>query len=292
MAIRVVLAVPLTVLLAVGAPAPSGLRSAPITASVDASSVERPRGAPGRRQDRLGARRGRGGFAAAERAEADRQAGGEQSGQPPEVAPSHPVDQTRLPARSPPCHADRKATGRRSRPPEGRVSLLTSAAVTALYDLMLMLDPTAPDERHEEIVRDARSMIEADGELVGSHDWGTRRMAFEIDHRREAGYHLFQFDGAPDLLERLDQRLKIIDGVLRFRIIRLKPGSPPPPVPDRESLAAPRGRRGADRRRSRAAADAPAGAGAAARGRRGLSFPASGLPLPQVTSHVPRAPPV
>jgi small subunit ribosomal protein S6 len=129
--------------------------------------------------------------------------------------------------------------------------------VAALYDLMLMLDPNAPDERHEEIVRDVRSTIEANGELVGSHDWGTRRLAYEIDHRREAGYHLFQFDGPRDLLTELDRRLKIMDGVLRFRTIRLKPGSPPPPVPDRE----------APRRReegveptvaaARAAADAP-----------------------------------
>lgn len=131
--------------------------------------------------------------------------------------------------------------------------------MTALYDLMLMLDPTAPDERQDEIVREVQSMIESGGQLVGSHDWGTRRLAYEIDHRREAGYHLFQFEGSQELLEHLDGRLKIIDGLLRSRVIRLKPGSPPPPTPDRE----------APRRReegveptvaaARAAADAPPG---------------------------------
>ena len=127
----------------------------------------------------------------------------------------------------------------------------------ALYDLMLMLDPNAADERHDEIVAEARSMIEQGGELVGSHDWGNRRLAYEIDHRRDAGYHLFQFEGPPELLERLDRSLKIADGVLRFRIIRLKPGSPPPPVPDRET---PRRREEAEPTvaAARAAADAPA----------------------------------
>jgi small subunit ribosomal protein S6 len=137
--------------------------------------------------------------------------------------------------------------------------LIRSAPVAALYDLMLMLDPTAPEERHEEIVRDVRSMIESDGSLIGVHDWGTRRLAYEIDHRREAGYHLFQFEGERPLLERIDQRLKIMDGVLRFRTIRLKAGSPPPPTPDRE---APRRREdGAEPTvaASRAAADAPTG---------------------------------
>jgi small subunit ribosomal protein S6 len=100
-----------------------------------------------------------------------------------------------------------------------------------LYDLMLMLDPNAPEERQGEIVSNVRSRIESAGTLVGVHDWGTRRMTFEIDHRPDAAYHLFQFEGEKDLLDDLDHNLKITDGVLRFRIIRLKPGSPPPPSP-------------------------------------------------------------
>ena len=99
------------------------------------------------------------------------------------------------------------------------------------YDLMLMLDPTAPEGRGEQILGDVRSMIESSGALIGEHDWGIRKMSFEIRHRQDAHYELFQFEGDNDLLERLDHTLKITDGVLRFRIIRLKPGSPPPPAP-------------------------------------------------------------
>ncbi len=129
--------------------------------------------------------------------------------------------------------------------------------MATLYDLMLMLDPNASDERQDEIAAEVRSAIESDGELVGAHDWGTRRLAYEIDHRGEAGYRLFQFEGPRELLERLDRSLKITDGVLRFRIIRLKPGSPPPPTPDRDGS-----RRRDDEAQptvaaARAAADAP-----------------------------------
>lgn len=133
--------------------------------------------------------------------------------------------------------------------------------MAALYDLMLMLDPTAPDDRHDEIVRELRSIIEADGRLVGAHDWGTRRLAYEIDHRREAGYHLFQFTGPSELLQRLDRSLKLSDGVLRFRVIRLKPGSPPPPTPDREGARRREEPAEATVAAARAAADAPPAAG-------------------------------
>jgi small subunit ribosomal protein S6 len=94
--------------------------------------------------------------------------------------------------------------------------------------------------------------------MLGVHEWGVRRMAFEIDHHAEAEYRLYQFSGDNDLLERLRHSLKIMDGVLRFRIIRLKPGTPPP-SPPRDS-AAPRQRDEREpegRVAARAAADAP-----------------------------------
>ena len=102
-----------------------------------------------------------------------------------------------------------------------------------LYDLMLLLDPGAPSDRQETILRDVQGLLEKSGKVVGSYDWGSRRMTFEIDHRPDAAYHLFQFEteGGPDPLERVDHSLKIMDGVLRHRIIRLKDGSPAPPVP-------------------------------------------------------------
>jgi small subunit ribosomal protein S6 len=105
-----------------------------------------------------------------------------------------------------------------------------------LYDLMLLLDPGAPSDRHQAILGDVQKLLEADGKLVGAHEWGTRRMTFEIDHRPDAAYHLFQFETAEGgaLLERVDHSLKIMDGVLRHRIIRLKDGSPPPPMPRQE----------------------------------------------------------
>jgi small subunit ribosomal protein S6 len=129
--------------------------------------------------------------------------------------------------------------------------------VAHLYDLMLLLDPTAPEGRGEQIVGDVRSMIESSGTLVGEHDWGQRKMTFEIRHRPEAHYTLFQFEGENELLERLAHTLKITDGVLRHRIIRVKPGTPPPPTP-RPPEARPRERepRGAERVAARAAADA------------------------------------
>ena len=102
-------------------------------------------------------------------------------------------------------------------------------APTPTYDLMLLLDPTAPDEQRAKIVADAEAMVTRAGELIGNHDWGTRPMAYEIRHKGEAEYHLLQFHGGADLLADLHRTLRITDGITRFRIIKLAPGTPGPP---------------------------------------------------------------
>jgi small subunit ribosomal protein S6 len=98
-----------------------------------------------------------------------------------------------------------------------------------IYDLVLLLDTQADDERRSEIVDNVEQAIERGGELVGRHDWGVRATAFEVRKRPDADYRLLQFRAQPELLEQLDHTLKITDGVLRFRIIKLRPGTPPPP---------------------------------------------------------------
>jgi small subunit ribosomal protein S6 len=131
--------------------------------------------------------------------------------------------------------------------------------MSGFYDLMLLLDPTAPEERRNAAISEAESMINSGGELVSSHDWGTRRMAYEIDHRPEADYRLYQFNGDNTLLERLNQRLRITDAVLRFRIIKVKPGQPTPPPPDQQAPRRRDDREPQDTKvAARAAADAPA----------------------------------
>jgi small subunit ribosomal protein S6 len=99
-----------------------------------------------------------------------------------------------------------------------------------IYDLTLLLDPNADGERRDKIVADVETLIDRHGgSLVGRHDWGVRATAFEIRKKGEADYHLIQFYATNEVLEALDHTLKITDGINRFRVIKLRPGTPEPP---------------------------------------------------------------
>jgi small subunit ribosomal protein S6 len=103
---------------------------------------------------------------------------------------------------------------------------------TPTYDLMLLLSTGVEDDRRAKILADVEGAISGGGgSIVHNGDWGTRPMAYRIQHQQEAEYHLLQFSGPPALIETLTHSLRITDGVLRSRIIRVLPGTPPPPTP-------------------------------------------------------------
>ncbi|HEV3053923.1 MAG TPA: 30S ribosomal protein S6 [Solirubrobacteraceae bacterium] len=104
-----------------------------------------------------------------------------------------------------------------------------------LYDLTLLLSVEI-DDRRAKIVSDSEAAITAAGGSIERHDsWGRRPMAYRIAHQTDAEYHLLQFHGPVSLLESLSHTLRIDDGVLRFRVVKVLPGTPaapdsPPPI--------------------------------------------------------------
>jgi small subunit ribosomal protein S6 len=99
-----------------------------------------------------------------------------------------------------------------------------------IYDLVLLLDPQVEEPVRAKIVAEARESIAAKGELVRHDEWGERALAYPIDHRATAEYHLLQFHAsASELIAELNRALRITDGVIRFRINKLKPGTPDAP---------------------------------------------------------------
>jgi len=107
-----------------------------------------------------------------------------------------------------------------------------------LYDLVLLLSVQTDDDVRAKIVADVESTITGGGGTIERNDeWGRRALTFEIDHQGEAEYRLIQFKGPSALLDSLSHNLGIADGVLRFRIIKVIPGTPE--APDPRSFSAP-----------------------------------------------------
>ena len=88
-----------------------------------------------------------------------------------------------------------------------------------------MLDAELADERQNEILTRARELVErGGGTWVGQESWGRRKLAYEIDKKTEAHYHLLHFDCEPDTLDELTRVLRITDGAMRHMAVRRSTG--------------------------------------------------------------------
>ena len=108
------------------------------------------------------------------------------------------------------------------------------------YEIMLLLDPELAEERANEIIQRIRTAVEgAKGTWDGHEPWGRRRLAYEIDHKGEAVYHLLLFTAAPETLAEITRVLKITDGVMRHGAYRRVKGSQHQKAPSQAPVAAP-----------------------------------------------------
>ena len=109
------------------------------------------------------------------------------------------------------------------------------------YDLVLLLNARVEEDVRAKILADTRAAIVAAGEVVNEDDWGDRALAYPIERHADAEYRLLQFHAhTPQLLGDLDRTLRITDEILRFRIVKLKPGTPAAPDMRSGAGAAPR----------------------------------------------------
>lgn len=92
-----------------------------------------------------------------------------------------------------------------------------------------MLDAELADERQAEIIARAEEIVvKGGGAWHGNEPWGRRKLAYEIDHKGEAFYHLFTFDADAATLDELTRVLRITDGAMRHMATRRPKGSTRP----------------------------------------------------------------
>ena len=93
------------------------------------------------------------------------------------------------------------------------------AKVNANYEAMLIINPALGEEAIAAVVEKFKSLIEKNGTLAEVDEWGTRRLAYEINHINEGYYVLISFNSAPDLPAEVERIANITDGVIRSLVV-------------------------------------------------------------------------
>ncbi len=89
------------------------------------------------------------------------------------------------------------------------------------YEVMLMLDADADEARQNEVIERTRQIVEQGGGTFESVDaWGRLKLAYEIDHKGEAFYHIVNFTSSTETLDEVTRVLRITDDVMRHMVVR------------------------------------------------------------------------
>ena len=89
------------------------------------------------------------------------------------------------------------------------------------YELALIVNAKIEDDARAAAVEKAKEYITRFGGTVTEvEDWGKKRLAYEIQKMREGFYYFIQFDANADAPAQIEQRVRIMDHVLRFLCIR------------------------------------------------------------------------
>ena len=91
------------------------------------------------------------------------------------------------------------------------------------YELMLLFRPDLEDDKLQSAVEKVtRAIVNAGGTLTKVSPWGKRRMAYDIQHFREASYFLLHFDIAPSAIRDIERGLLISEEILRHLVTVLE----------------------------------------------------------------------
>lgn len=89
------------------------------------------------------------------------------------------------------------------------------------YELALVVNAKVEDEVRTATVEKAKKYIERFGGTITNVDeWGKKRLAYEIQKMREGYYYFIQFDAEADCPGQVENRVRIMDNVLRFLCVR------------------------------------------------------------------------
>ncbi len=89
------------------------------------------------------------------------------------------------------------------------------------YELALVVNAKAEDDVRTATVEKAKEYIARYGGVVTEvEDWGRKRLAYEIQHMREAYYYFIQFDADATCPAEVESHVRIMENVIRYLCVR------------------------------------------------------------------------
>uniref|UniRef100_UPI00404910CD 30S ribosomal protein S6 n=1 Tax=Flavobacterium sp. TaxID=239 RepID=UPI00404910CD len=85
------------------------------------------------------------------------------------------------------------------------------------YEAVFILNPVLSEVQVKETVSKFEDFLTSRGaEMVSKEDWGLKKLAYPIQHKKSGFYHLFEFKAPADILIAFETELRREERIMRF----------------------------------------------------------------------------
>ena len=89
------------------------------------------------------------------------------------------------------------------------------------YELVLIFKPELSEEDRNTVFSRIQQVIDENGKLEEVHDWGKRKLAYEINYIKEGYDYIVNFDLDPQFVKEIERRCRLFDQIIRYMVVRV-----------------------------------------------------------------------
>jgi small subunit ribosomal protein S6 len=90
------------------------------------------------------------------------------------------------------------------------------------YETVFILNPVLSDIQIKEAVKKFEDYLVSKGaEMIHKEDWGLKKLAYPIQHKKSGFYHLFEFKLAGEEITAYELEFRRDDSIMRYLTVRL-----------------------------------------------------------------------
>lgn len=94
--------------------------------------------------------------------------------------------------------------------------------ITRAYELMIIIDSDVADIDVPKVITRVEGLVtDEGGRLASTDNWGRRKFAYEINHKTEGTYVVWEIATESAGLANTERQLRLADDIVRHKLFRL-----------------------------------------------------------------------
>jgi small subunit ribosomal protein S6 len=89
------------------------------------------------------------------------------------------------------------------------------------YELTVVVNAKIEDDERAQVIEKVKDLVTRfGGNVTDVDEWGKRRLAYEIQKMKEAYYYFIHFESDATVPGEVEERIRIMDNVLRYLCVK------------------------------------------------------------------------